>query len=216
MTRLSAHLRRFARDEDGTTLVEYAFVIALFLLLFFALIDFGRLSYHWVAAEKANHIAARIAAVRPAICPGVPLVNLRGDLTTARFGANCGAQAGVCATVATVSCRGVAGQPTVNEIWARVGPLLPNTATPGNLLFTYSYDATLGFLGGPYVPMVTVELADDAQGVPLQFQFATPLAGLGALAAGQAPTTTGAPSPIRFPSMSVSMPGEDLALGDNG
>jgi hypothetical protein len=72
--------------------------------------------------------------------------------------------------------------------------------------FQYDFDPNLGFLGGPYVPRVTVELQN------LNFTFATPLSGLAALAGGgQGPGAT-----LTFPTMSTSLPGEDLALGDQG
>ena len=52
--RVLQQLRRLRRNEEGTTLVELAFVIPLFLLMFFMLLDFGRLSYNWVMAEKGG------------------------------------------------------------------------------------------------------------------------------------------------------------------
>ncbi len=209
-------LRELRDDEAGATLVEFALTVSLLLLLFFGLIDFGRLSYHWIGAEKATHLAARIAAVRPAICAGVPDTYVRGSDLTVRFGTNCRSGQGVCSPVATVSCSGTAGHPVVAEIWNRIEPLLPNSASPSNLMFRYSYDPALGFLGGPYIPLVTVELGPDATGAPLQFEFATPLAALGALASGTAPTGSGYMGPITFPTMSVSLPGEDLAVGGAG
>ena len=60
--RLQMLLRRFERDENGTTVVELAVVMPLFLLLFFGLIDFGRMAFHYVTAEKAMQVAARVAA----------------------------------------------------------------------------------------------------------------------------------------------------------
>ena len=58
------------RDESGTTLVELAIVLPVFLLLFLGLIDFGRLGQEYVMAEKAMQLAARTAVVRPAACAG--------------------------------------------------------------------------------------------------------------------------------------------------
>ena len=85
---------------------------------------------------------------------------------------------------------------------------LANNATPANLRFRYSFDPNLGFLGGPYVPLVTVELQN------LNFDFFSPLAGLASLAGATPSGNLGAAIP--FPPMSVSMPGEDLALGIDG
>jgi Flp pilus assembly protein TadG len=209
---LAARLRSFWHDEDGTTLIELAVVLSLFLLIFFGLLDFGRLAFHYVTAEKAMYTAARIAAVRPAACAGVPQTNVRGTVaantTPPKFGSNCSSGASVCFNPGTVTCAGSATNTTANEIWARVGGVLPNDATISNIRYTYSYDPNLGFLGGPYVPIVTVEIQN------LNFQFITPLSSLVGLA-GATPAT-GLGSAIAFPPMSVSMPAEDLALGNNG
>ena len=71
-----AHIRRWLSREDGGVLVEFSIVIALFLFIFFAMLDFGRLVYQTTLSEKATYIAARTAIVRPAAvvpgqqCPG--------------------------------------------------------------------------------------------------------------------------------------------------
>lgn len=214
MTR--ARIKTFLRDESGATLVEFTLAVVLMLLLFFALIDFGRLSFHWVSVEKATSMAARIAVVRPPACAGVPETYGRGTDVSARFGTNCSASANACTIPADVTCAGSAGNTTAAEIWARVEPLMPNHATVANLQFRYSPDGdttngantVIGFLGGPYVPTVTVEITG------LTFQFVTPLGPLANLATGT--QQTGIAGSIPFPSMSVSAPGEDLALGTNG
>ena len=209
-----AALSRFWRDEAGTTLVELAMVIPLFLLLFFALIDFGRMGAEYVMADKAMQRAARIAVTRPPACPGtLPSSNARGtSLSAPKFGTSCSAAANVCAVPAAMTCIAVAGNPSANptvaEIWAAISPLLPVSATEANLAFRYDFDPNLGFLGGPYVPMVTVDL------VNLQFTFVTPLSGLAALASPGSTFTAG--PTLAFPAMSTSLPAEDLAQGTNG
>lgn len=207
-----ARLSGFLRCERGTTLVELAVVLPLFLLVFFALIDFGRLGFSYMMAEKATAIAARIAVVRPPACAGVPAINTRGPVPTGTvppaYGTACNAGTGICAVPAAVSCAGDTANPTVNEIWPAISILLPKDATAANLRFSYSYDPALGFLGGPYVPMVTVELTT------LDFRFVTPLASLAALA-GAAPGS-GPPQTLTFPPMSVTLSAEDLADGDPG
>ncbi len=211
MRRATHRLRRFWLEEDGTTLVELAFVLPLFLLLFFGLIDFGRMGGAYVMADKAMQIAARIAAVRPAACAGVPATNARGTVPAGtvppRFGTHCTANGWICAAPAA-SCPGTAGNPTVNEIWTAIAPLMPAGSTPANLSFRYDFDPGLNFLGGPYVPVVTVELAG------LNFNFVTPLGGLAALATGN--PTSGFSGTMPFPAMSMSLPGEDLNLGESG
>lgn len=203
--RIYAALRRFWRADDGATLVEFGLVVSLFFLMFFAMIDFGRMGFHYVAAEKAVGVAARVAAVRPPACTGVPQLNERLSGTTERFGSSCSAGGGICVNPGTISCTGNLSNATVAEIWPLIQGALPISATAANLRFRYSYDENLGFLGGPYVPVVTVELQD------LDFTFISPLVGsaVGAVASGSGAN-------IRFPPLSVSLPGEDLALGESG
>ncbi|MEH6360898.1 MAG: TadE family protein [Amylibacter sp.] len=205
-------LRLAYRDESGATLVEFGIVLSVFLLLFFGLMDFGRLGFNYVNTEKAMQIAARVSAVRPPACPGVPEVHLRGAVAPGtlppKFGTSCGSGAMVCTNPGTITCSGSAANPTANEIWTLISGALPYDAGIDNLRFSYSYDNNLGFLGGPYVPVVTVEVQN------LNFQFMSPLGALVGLAAGAADPGLGADIP--FPPMSVSLPAEDLALGNDG
>lgn len=207
-------LRAFGRDASGTTLVELAVVLPIFLLLFLGLIDFGRMGAEYTMAEKAMQRAARIAAVRPAVCAGVPPTHLRGAGTingvAPRFGESCGAGTNICINPGTQTCAGTADPlGTAAEIWTNIRPLMPSHATVANLRFSYSSDPRLGFLGGPYVPIVTVEIQN------LNFQFATPLSALAALA-GSTSTGDMPGATLPFPPMSTSLPAEDLALGNNG
>lgn len=206
---MRARLRRFRDAEEGAFIVEYAMALMFFLLLFFALLDFARMAFHYVTANRAMHVAARVAAVRPPACAGVPATNLRGPVspstTPPRFGTRCNAGANVCANTGTIACAGDAGNTTSAEIWALVQGTLPNDATIANLRFAYTYDSNMGFLGGPYTPIVTVELQN------VDFDFITPLAAFVRLTNGTANSNLGAS--VTFPSMSVSMPGEDLSHG---
>ncbi len=209
--RLTETAKRFRTDECGVTLVELAILLPVFLLLFFGLIDFGRMGAEYVMANKAMYQAARIAAVRPPACAGVPNTNTRGAVPVGtippRFGTLCSAGATVCASPAPAICAGNIANPTALEIWTTISPLLPNSSTPANMQFRYDYDQNLGFLGGPYVPVVTVQLQN------LNFQFVTPLAGLANLAGATGSTL---PNTVTFPAMSTSLPAEDLAQGNAG
>jgi Flp pilus assembly protein TadG len=205
---LIRRIRAIHEDDSGATLVEFTFAVIFFLVLLFAIIDFGRMAFSYVVAEKAMHMATRIAAVRPAACGGVPLTNASHASPPSpppTYGTSCNAGGNICVAT-TVTCAGSAGNATANEVWALVSQRLPNTATVANLRFTYASDVDLGFLGGPYVPVVTVELTG------LTFDFATPVGGLINLLNG----TPGPGGSIPFPSMSVSLPGEDLAQGNAG
>jgi Flp pilus assembly protein TadG len=200
--------RRFLADESGANLVEFALVVSLFLFLLFAIIDFGRIGHTWVAANKATQLAARLAAVRPPACSGVPTMNLRGSTASPpAFGALCRSGANVCAVPATVTCDGSAANATALEIFNAVRPLVPAGTTIGQMQYTYAFDPNLGFLGGPYVPMVTVEFTD------VNFTFVSQLGAFIGAMTGRASSLGTA---LAMPGMSVSLPGEDLALGTEG
>ncbi len=212
--------RKLVQSQDAGVLVEFAIVVSLFLFLFMSLLDFGRLSFSVVNAQKAAQIAARIAIVRPAACnyavdTPLPLTHQRGSDNSLRFGAACDAAAGVCIDPGDLVCVGGVERSnttigTSAEIWDRISPLLPLGATIDNLQITYQFDPELGFLGGPYTPMVTVEL-DLAD-----FEFVSPL---GALANAAGATNSSLPNvgdTLGYSSFSVSLPAEDLALGESG
>ncbi|MEQ9038190.1 MAG: pilus assembly protein [Silicimonas sp.] len=231
--------RRHLREETGASLIEYTVVISLFLLVFFAILDFGRLGFNWVMTEKAMQRAARIATVRPPVCTGVPVTHALLSGTTDRIGtlcrtgsacANGGVQQCVLGNVNTFDCTAVTN--TAGEIWCTLEPILPSNATPRHIWVSYTYDPQLGFAGGPYTPMIEVGIAtadnDNSSGAAtnpinfaqeLRFEFLTPIPGMAALAGGGAmgnlPSGGGLPS-IPFPDMSVSLPGEDLNTGTNG
>lgn len=208
--RLISRLQRAAADfrgESGATIVELAIVLAVFLLIFFGLLDFGRLGFNAVLAQKATQTAARIAVVRPPLCGGLPATNQRADPgdTSTPLGTDCAG--GVCVAVADARCSlaTAVNEDTADEIWNRIRPLLPGNATRAAIEVTYSYDPAMNFLGGPYVPLVTVEITG------LQFDFVSPLGGLAALANGGDPGNLG--DSFLFPGFSVSLPGEDLRHG---
>jgi Flp pilus assembly protein TadG len=56
-------LRR-ARSERAQSLVEFALVLPLFLLLLFALVDFGRAFFTWQVVTNASREGARAGAVQ--------------------------------------------------------------------------------------------------------------------------------------------------------
>lgn len=202
---------RKIRDEAGAVAVEFAIVVSLLFFMFFVLLDFGQVAFSQVMAEQAAHTAARIAVVRPAVAcavmPAPPETHTRGAADPApNYGTSCSAGANICATV-IYSCTGAAGNTTASEIWGRIAPLLPAGMSVADLTFTYSTDPNLGFLGGPFTPIVTVDVNLPA------YQFISPL-GVLAVAAGAASAPIG--DTLTRPTFSVSLPAEDLALGDDG
>ncbi len=204
-------LRALLRDEDGGTLVEFGVVLAIFLLLVFGFIDFSRMGFSYVMAGKAADRAVRMAVVRPPVCDGLPVTNARGTLPGGseqyKFGASCSIDDALCADPGTVSCSAATPSATATEIWTSVQSLMPSNATPANLRFTYEFTPDMGFLGGPYTPIVTVEIQN------LNFEFVTPLGALAALTGATGQENLG--TDFAFPGMSASLPGEALFDGVN-
>jgi hypothetical protein len=197
--------RRLRQDQSGSVLVEFAIVLPLFLVLLFAVVDFGQAYLRWILAEKATHLAARLAVVRPPVCAGVPTINTRlfSFFKFFPFGTSCGVPF-LCRNPAAVSCTGAtASGDGFDDIFGQISPLLPLAAGPENLRFTYS-SANLGFLGGPYVPMVSVELIGE-----IEVPYITPMGPLlqtfyGSGDALDSPT---------MPAMRATLPAEDLDEG---
>jgi hypothetical protein len=65
-TRRRFPLRRFARSERGTQLVEVAIVLPLLLVMFGAVAEFGRLFYTYQTLTKATRAGARYLTTEPA------------------------------------------------------------------------------------------------------------------------------------------------------
>jgi len=160
-------------------------------------------------AQKATERATRIAVVRSPVCNGVPALNTRDplaiNLDTLTFGMSCSVDPQLCDTVATISCP-ASTNAVGSEIYAQIRTLLPTNATAENLHFTYTHDPDLGFLGGPYTPIVTVDLRD------LDFEFVTPVGALAAIIGAGSANNIG--EDFAFPSMSNSLPAEILLDGD--
>jgi Flp pilus assembly pilin Flp len=232
-------LKRFAADERGATLTELVIILPVLLLLVLGAVEFGRLGFNQTTAQKATEIAVRTAAVRPAICDGVPdeFEPVTTSVNPPKYGTMCSV-GGVCRPVGfdemppcnlanpgtgtsmpngrwTVQDRADAA----DEIWAAIEPLLPNAITREHIWLRYTHDPRLGFLGKPYTPIVTVEIAENVAlsgtGEPvierLDHRFITPLGALAELATLGA--SSGIADSIEFPTMSASLPAEDLGQG---
>jgi TadE-like protein len=63
--------KRFARDEDGSTLIEFTVSLLLFMTLLFGIVDFTYAYFQWNAATKATQLGARIAAVSDPVAGGL-------------------------------------------------------------------------------------------------------------------------------------------------
>ncbi len=63
-SRLARIAKWLRKTETGQALVEFTMILPLFLLLLFALVDFGRGFYTWLVITNAAREGARIAAVQ--------------------------------------------------------------------------------------------------------------------------------------------------------
>jgi len=61
---LRSRLTQWRETEAGQSLVEFAMVLPMFLLMLFALVDFGRGFYTWLVVTNAAREGARAAAVQ--------------------------------------------------------------------------------------------------------------------------------------------------------
>jgi len=56
--------RRTGKKEGGQSLVEFALVLPIFLLLLFAIVDFGMAFHAWITVTNSAREGARVGAVR--------------------------------------------------------------------------------------------------------------------------------------------------------
>ena len=52
------------KREDGQSLVEFALVVPIFLLVLFAIVDFGMAFHAWITVTNSAREGARVGAVR--------------------------------------------------------------------------------------------------------------------------------------------------------
>jgi TadE-like protein len=74
---VARRLKRFARSERSQSLVEFAIVAPLLLVLIFAVVDFGRVIYIYVTLNQAVNEGVRVA-IRAS-----PLLPTNSDVETA-------------------------------------------------------------------------------------------------------------------------------------
>jgi len=56
--------RRQSKGEGGQTLVEFTLVLPIFLLVMFAIVDFGMAFHAWITVTNSAREGARVGAVR--------------------------------------------------------------------------------------------------------------------------------------------------------
>jgi hypothetical protein len=67
------------RSTSGTSAVEFALVLPLFLVLLLGTIDAGRFLWQYNEAEKATQVGARVAIVTDVLAPGLRDENYAGQ-----------------------------------------------------------------------------------------------------------------------------------------
>jgi hypothetical protein len=76
--------RPHEESQRGQTLVEFALILPLFLLMFFAMVDFGRGFYSWLLVTNAAREGARVAATQqPAAAVQTRILDALGGLDPA-------------------------------------------------------------------------------------------------------------------------------------
>lgn len=77
------HLSRWRHTDAGQTLVEFALVLPLMLILMFGIVDFGRAFYTWLTITNAAREGARVGAVQaPAATINTRISDAMGPLGT--------------------------------------------------------------------------------------------------------------------------------------
>ncbi|MGH6892692.1 MAG: TadE/TadG family type IV pilus assembly protein [Dongiaceae bacterium] len=202
---MRAPLTRFARDDTGTTTIEFTIVALLFFLMTFGLVEFGYMLFQWNSATKAVQLGARLAAVSDPVWTGLPGLTdsgTPGGPWTTAYNVTCvGSGGGSCSTSGydstamqrlvygrgstTCGVIDVDGDPGMCDIFDRV--------TPANISVNYR-NTGLGFAGRPGGPVPTITLR--LTGLTFQFFALGDLLGLG---------------PVTMPDFKVTMTGEDLS-----
>ena len=204
-------LTRLRKDESGATMVEFAIVCSLLLLVVGGLFDFMFAFWQWNMAIKAVERGARIAAVSNPVAGGLAAMNTvtttRGDPYLAgSFDCVCSGATSSC----TGSCGGFNAAALNTIVYGRGNGAACNKAAANvyaigmcnlsNLITTakvsVEYSATgIGFQGKPCgpIPTITVQL----QNVQFGYVF---LRGLMKL------------TNATFPPVKTTITGEDLSF----
>lgn len=159
---------RFLRDRRGAATVEFVVLFLPMIALVFTCFQVA-LAYHFtLTAQKAVEIGARIAAVRDPVHRNIPARNVTSSTGTIEEPCaldHCVDPGGpwTCsgADLTLAQCDAAAFDAIFQEV-AAFAYLL----NPEDMEITYRY-ARLGKAGGPFVPIIRVEIVER----PFAFQF---------------------------------------------
>src|SRR3954453_21714778 len=92
------------RDESGTALIEFAFVLPLLIVLVLGIADFGRAFNYWIDSTHLANVAARDAAGNQNTRAGTPrslqrYMELQASTDELRDGSTQATPVDVCVTV---------------------------------------------------------------------------------------------------------------------
>lgn len=113
MRRIERAVRK-RRYENGTSVVEMAFVLPLLLLLVFAIGDFGIAYTRWNSLTNAVREGARAGVVFRAPC-NVATVETEIETTIANFATSAGLDGAMINTTVLAACAGTGTQLTVTS-----------------------------------------------------------------------------------------------------
>ena len=132
--------RNKKRREKGQAMVEFAFVLPLFLLLVMGIIDFGWLFYNYISVENSARNAARIACVEYMDCT---VVNSNGKKLPYYYvndGNNKNFDFGIMKNhIAEGDSEDYYTEQEIN-IYNAANASLPKTVTSPKMTINYSYD----------------------------------------------------------------------------
>lgn len=159
--RRASHLSRLARDQRGTTAVEFGLVCLVFVSMLLGVIDMGRLAWRINTAKAATREGVRLAVVSPMI--STYMANYDGVSQGIAGGGVVSDMAFVCSGAGS-SCAGPGDAgfdtTTFNAVLAKMQAYDGDIAA-ANVVITYRH-VGLGKVGNPYAPdmepLVTVSL----------------------------------------------------------
>jgi hypothetical protein len=146
-------------DERGDVLVGFILIVGLLFSLFFAGVGFFLLLSWLQFTEMATQAGVRTAVVSsPAV--NWPEEERWNEATSAGLlGQSCSHASKPCKTLTTRACTGTtctgAGYAHIAARMRQIFPLIEDK----NIRITYA-DSGLGYVGGPPVPLVTVEVVN--------------------------------------------------------
>ena len=151
---LVAYAGRFARDEEGAFLIEFAITFPVLILLSFGLLEFSLVVFDYQRAAEATRRGVRLAIIQEPI-PNTTALNPPEEGVPATT-IVCTAPAG------TVACTGGSPSAEADALWAdllaEMREVYP-TLTDANVIVTFE-GTRVGSpddIGGVF-PLVTVEL----------------------------------------------------------